>query len=109
MKRAQHPLDPIFRPRSVAVVGASRRRHTIGREILRNLVEFEYAGPVFPVNATSPVVNSMKCYPSIDAIPEDVDLAVVVVPRDHVLEVVDASPRVVRKVRLTPAPATASA
>jgi acetyltransferase len=90
MKRAQHPLDSIFRPRSVAVVGASRRRHTIGREILRNLVEFEYTGPVFPVNATSPVVNSMKCYPSIDAIPEDVDLAIVVVPRDHVLAVVDA-------------------
>lgn len=90
MKRAQHPLDAIFRPRSVAVVGASRRRHTIGREILRNLVEFEYTGPVFPVNATSPVVNSMKCYPSIEAIPEDVDLAIVVVPRDHVLAVVDA-------------------
>jgi acetyltransferase len=82
-------LDAIFRPRSVAVVGASRRRHTIGREILRNIVEFEYAGPVYPVNPAADVVNSMKCFSSVEEIPGPVDLAIITVPRELVLDAVD--------------------
>ena len=50
-------LDAIFRPRSVAVIGASRRKQTIGREILHNLVDFEFTGPVYPVNAFADVVH----------------------------------------------------
>jgi acetyltransferase len=83
--RVAAELDPIFRPRSVAVIGASRRRNTIGREILRNLVDFEFCGPVYPVNSRSPVVHSMHAYRDLDRIPGPVDLAVVVVPRDDVL------------------------
>jgi len=82
-------LDPIFRPRSVAVVGASRRRNSIGRELIRNLIEFEYAGKIFPVNPRADVVASMKCYRSIPAIPDPVDLAVIVVPREQVLGVLE--------------------
>lgn len=82
-------LDAIFRPRSIAVIGASRHRQTIGREILHNLVAFEFAGPVYPVNRATDVVQSMKCYRSLEEIPGPVDLAVVTVPRDHVLETVD--------------------
>jgi acetyltransferase len=81
-------LDALFRPRSVAVVGASRRRNTIGREILRNLVEFGFEGPVYPVNPAADSVHSMKAYPSLDAISGHVDLAIVTVPRDLVLDVV---------------------
>jgi acetyltransferase len=88
-KDARRSLDVIFRPRSVAVIGASRRKHTIGREILRNLVDFEFSGPVYPVNSGAPVVHSMQSYRSIEEIPGPVDLAVIVVPRDHVLDVVD--------------------
>jgi acetate---CoA ligase (ADP-forming) len=86
-------LDAIFRPRSVAVVGVSRKAQTIGREILRNLVDFEFQGPVYPVNPTTASVHSMRCYPSIDAIPDPVDLAIITVPRDSVLAVVDACGR----------------
>ncbi len=82
-------LDAIFRPKSVAVIGASRRKQTIGREILRNLVDYEFAGPVYPINPSSPVVGSIRCYPSMRDLPEPVDLAVVTVPRESVLAVVD--------------------
>ncbi len=85
----RHELDAIFRPRSVAVIGASRQKNTIGREILRNLVEFEFHGAVYPVNKNADAIASMKCYPSVLDIPGEVDLAVVTVPRDRVLEVVD--------------------
>ena len=87
--RQPSSMDALFRPRSVAVIGASRRRNTIGREILRNLVEFGFNGPVYPVNPTAVSVNSMRAYPDLEAIPGPVDLAIVTVPRDLVLDVVD--------------------
>src|SRR5437867_192920 len=82
--KQRRTLDAIFRPRSVAVVGASRRPASIGRELIRNLIEFEYTGKVFPVNPKADVVSSMKCYRRISDIPDDVDLAVIVVPRELV-------------------------
>lgn len=83
------PLDPLFRPRSVAVVGASRQRGTIGAEVLRNLLAHGFQGPVYPVNAGARAVQSVRAYPRVVDVPDDVDLAIIVVPRDHVLAVVD--------------------
>src|SRR5262245_14630136 len=81
-------LDAIFRPRSVAVVGASRQPATIGREVIHNLLDFEFSGKVFPVNPKASVIHSMKCYRSVADIPDEVDLAVIVVPREKVLPAV---------------------
>jgi len=86
-------LDPVFRPRSVAVIGASRRRQTIGREILSNLVGSGFTGAVYPVNPTADSINSIRCYRSIREVPKPVDLAIVVVPKDLVLGVVEACGR----------------
>lgn len=86
-------LDAVLRPRSVAVVGASRKEGSIGREILRNLVQFGFQGAVYPVHPASSHVLSMRAWPAVDAIPDPVDLAVVVVPRPDVLEVVQACAR----------------
>lgn len=86
-KAEENSIDGLFRPRSVAVVGASRRRHSIGREVLRNLVEGEFQGPVFPVNGSAEVVQSMKAYARVTDIGDPVDLAVIAVPRQHVLAV----------------------
>ncbi len=86
-------LDPIFRPRSVAVIGASRRHQTIGYEILHNLIGYAFNGPVYPVNPGSDVVHSIRAAPDIESIDGPVDMAVIVVPRDHVLEVVEACGR----------------
>jgi len=97
MSPADPRLDAIFRPRSIAVVGASRRKQTIGREILHNLIAFGYTGPVYPVNAAVPAVHSIRSYASLGDIPDPVDLAIVVVPRDKVPAVVrDAAGKGVR-------------
>ncbi|MDH3254963.1 MAG: CoA-binding protein, partial [Acidobacteriota bacterium] len=83
------PLDPIFSPRSIAVVGASRRRDSIGFSLLHNLVVSEFQGAIFPVNPKASSIHSLKAYPSIGAVPDPVDLAIIVVPRDAVFPVVD--------------------
>jgi acetyl coenzyme A synthetase (ADP forming)-like protein len=81
-------LDAIFRPRSVAVVGTSREPDSIGRKIMENIVAFGFEGVVFPVNPAAEVVSSMKCYPSVGAIPDPVDLAILCVPHRVVPDVI---------------------
>lgn len=66
------------------MVGASNRAGSLGREILKNLVAEGFTGTVFPVNAKSPVVLSMKAYPRVSDIPDPVDLVVLVVPKRDV-------------------------
>ena len=83
------PLDPIFSPRSIAVVGASRSRESISWALLHNLIVGQFHGTVFPVNPKADVIHSLKVYPSLAAVPDPVDLAVIVVPRDLVLGVID--------------------
>ncbi len=82
-------LTALFRPRSVAVVGASRSRGTIGYEVLRNLLRADFSGAVYPVNPHAPVVQALRAYPTVSAIPDPVDLAVLVVPAHAVLEAVE--------------------
>ncbi len=84
----QH-LDSIFKPQSIAVVGASRRPGSIGRELMHNLIEYNFRGKVFPVNPKADYIHSIKAFPAVSAIPDPVDLAIIVVPRDEVLAVVD--------------------
>jgi len=82
-------LDSIFKPHSIAIIGASRTRSTISQQILHNLLDYEFSGMLFPVNPGADVVSSIKCYPSVLSIPDRVDLAIVVVPRDLVNGIVD--------------------
>jgi acetyl coenzyme A synthetase (ADP forming)-like protein len=78
----------LLAPRSVAVVGASRRPDTIGNALMRNLLASEFSGPVFPVNPNANAITGVQAHPSILAIPEPVDLAVIAVPAAAVLDVV---------------------
>jgi acetyl coenzyme A synthetase (ADP forming)-like protein len=84
-----HTLDPVLKPRSIAVIGASRSTNTIGHEILANIVKYGFTGAVFPVNPKATTIHSIKAYPSVVAIPDPIDLAVIVVPRDRVLGVAE--------------------
>lgn len=84
-----HDLDAVFRPRSIAVIGASRRPGTIGWQILDNLLKNGFTGPVYPVNPHATVIHSVKAYPSIADVPEVVDQAVIVVPKEHVIAVAE--------------------
>jgi acetyl coenzyme A synthetase (ADP forming)-like protein len=74
-------------PRSVAVIGASRSRGSIGGEVFHNLVSAGFPGPVYPVNPKAEVVQSVAAYPSVAEAPGPVDVAVIVVPAESVVEV----------------------
>lgn len=81
-------LDAIFRPRSVAVIGATPRAGTIGRETLNNIFAGEFIGKVFPVNPSYEVIHSVKCYSTVLDVPDAVDLAIIIVPKLFVKETV---------------------
>ncbi|MCI4371238.1 MAG: CoA-binding protein, partial [Thermoplasmata archaeon] len=87
---AVHGLDAIFSPRSIAIVGASRHRGKIGYEILRNLVVNEYQGTLYPVNPKARSIHGIRAYPSVERIPDAIDLAVITVPADLAIEAAEA-------------------
>jgi acetate---CoA ligase (ADP-forming) len=78
-------LDPFFRPRAVAVVGASKRRGSIGGELFRNILTGDFTGSVYPVNRSGDSVAGVHGYGAIAEIAEQVDLAVICVPGELVL------------------------
>ncbi|UCD85229.1 MAG: CoA-binding protein [Deltaproteobacteria bacterium] len=82
-------LDYLFRPRSVAFVGATETIGKWGCIIFNNLVSGGYEGKVYPVNPGRESVFDFKCYPSVRDIPDEVDLAVFTVPARQVVEVID--------------------
>lgn len=83
---AMAALEHVLAPASVAVIGASRTRGTIGAELFHNLVANGFNGPAYPVNPSAPVVQSVVAYPTVLDIPGPVDLAVIAVPAIHVVE-----------------------
>jgi acetyltransferase len=74
------PLDVFFQPRRVAVIGATETAGSVGRAILWNLIATPFGGTVFPVNPKRSSVFGIKAYPDIGAVPEKVDLAIIVTP-----------------------------
>jgi acetyl coenzyme A synthetase (ADP forming)-like protein len=82
-------LRPLFRPIAVAVVGASRDPASIGFRILEALIMNRFQGPVYPVNPKARVVGSIRAYASVRELPDPVELAVIAVPPQAVLSVVD--------------------
>ncbi len=86
-------LRPVLEPRSVAVIGASRRPRTVGRAILHNLVAGGFAGPVYAVNPQGQAMEGIPCVPTPADLPEPVDLAVLTVPVAAVPEVAEGCGR----------------
>ena len=82
-------LSSLLRPRSVAVVGASREPGSVGFRILDALVRARFNGPVYPVNPKATHVASIRAHPSVEAIGDRVDLAVIAVPASIVPDVVE--------------------
>ena len=76
----RHPLDSIFMPKSVAVVGATEKVGSVGRTVLWNLMNTPFGGPIYPVNPTRPSVLGIKAYPKLAGLPEKPDLIVVTTP-----------------------------
>ncbi len=79
-QRRRQPLDAIFAPETVAVIGATERPGSVGRTLMWNLITNPFGGTVFPVNPHRSSVLGVKAYPSVDDIPQRVDLAVIATP-----------------------------
>jgi acetyl coenzyme A synthetase (ADP forming)-like protein len=86
-------LRPFFEPRSVAVLGASARRGSIGGELFRNILAGDFAGVAYPVNRNGEPVAGVRAYRSIEEVPDAVDLVVVCLPAAAVLDAAEASLR----------------
>jgi len=82
-------LDAILKPRTVAVIGASRSPRHIGHQITANLITHGFTGAVYPVNPSATAICSVKAYPDIGSVPDPVDLAVIVVPKHLVLGIAE--------------------
>ena len=82
---AYHRLAPLLAPRSIALIGASRRRNTVGNDMVRNLLAARFPGTVYAVNKSYQALYGIDCYASVADLPEAVELAVIAVP-NRVLE-----------------------
>ena len=82
-------LEKFFHPASVAVVGASRTPGKVGYDVVKNLADAGFRGGIFPVNPKADEILGYKCYPDIPSIGQPVDLAVIVVPAQLVLGVIE--------------------
>lgn len=80
LRTTRSDLDPIFRPSTVAIVGATEAAGSVGRTILWNLLSSPFGGTVYPVNPKRPNVLGVRAYPRMSTLPEPIDLAVIVTP-----------------------------
>jgi acetyltransferase len=83
-----HPLDAIFSPKAVAVIGATERPGSVGRTVFWNLISSPFGGVVFPVNSKRQNILGIKAYPDIASVPERVDLAIIATPAPTVPDVI---------------------
>src|SRR5215216_2828288 len=84
-------LAPFFSPASVAVIGASARRGSVGGELFRNIVGGDYSGAAYPVNAHAEPVSGVRAYASIADVPDPVELVVIALPAERVIGAADAA------------------
>ncbi len=85
----QASIDILFNPRSIAVIGASNTRGKLGNDVMRNLIDSEYEGRIYPVNPKAGEILGQKVFRSVTEIPRDVDVAVIVIPARFVLKTVE--------------------
>ncbi|MEM1896267.1 MAG: acetate--CoA ligase [Ignisphaera sp.] len=82
-------LEYLFKPKSVAIIGASREPGKVGHAILKNIIESGYKGEIYPVNPKADKILGLDVYKSVSEIPGDIDLAVIVVPAQVVLSTLE--------------------
>jgi len=82
-------IKNFFYPGSICIPGASSKEKSIGYEILKTIVDYQYSGKIYPVNPNSDRILGLKCYPSISSIPDQIDLGIIVVPKKFAEVIVD--------------------
>lgn len=84
-----HPLDMFFKPRSVAVIGATEKENSVGRRVFQNLINHPFGGTIYPVNPNRRHVLGIRAFTSVDYLPETPDLAVIITPAETVPKILD--------------------
>ena len=82
-------FDGFFYPKSIAIVGASSKEKTLGWELMKNLLNFGYKGKIYPINPKAEIINSIKAYPNLTAVDDNIDLAILMVAKQYVLSSID--------------------
>ncbi len=82
-------LQPIFTPKTVAVIGATEKQGSVGRTVIWNLISSPFGGTVFPINPKRENILGIKAYPSIKDLPDQIDLAVIVTPAPTVPGIIE--------------------
>ena len=86
-------LDYIFSPKAIAIVGATNRPGSVGLAVFHNLLDAGYQGVLYPVNPKAKSIQGVKAYPSLTAIPDEIDMAVIIVPAPIVPAVIEEAAR----------------
>lgn len=79
-RRRSHPLDAIFRPKSVAIIGATEKPGSVGKALLQNMTTGQFKGALYPINPKYPELMGLQAYPSLASCPAHVDLVVIATP-----------------------------
>lgn len=82
-------LSALFKPKAVAIIGASTKELSIGNVIIKNLQEYGYKGNIYPINPTAPDVRGLKAYKTLDEIPGEVDVAHIIIPAKLVPQAIE--------------------
>lgn len=82
-------LESLFRPKTVAVIGASTKDLSIGNRVIKNLIDFGFTGAVYPINPSADVVRGIKAYKSILDCPDNIDVVHMVIPAKFVPQAVE--------------------
>jgi acetyltransferase len=82
-------LDALFKPKAVAIIGASTKDLSIGNVIIKNLQEYGYQGKIYPINPSAPEVRGLKAYPSLSEVPGEIDLAHIIIPAPMVPQAIE--------------------
>lgn len=88
-KQESENLSALLAPRTVAVIGASPRSGSMGHQVFSNLIDYGFTGRAYPVHPSALSVCSVRAYPTVADVPEQVELAIIVIPREHVLQAID--------------------
>ncbi|MBI5403595.1 MAG: acetate--CoA ligase family protein [Ignavibacteriae bacterium] len=84
-----HNFDGFFYPKSIAIVGASSKEKTLGRELMKNLLNFGYNGKIYPINPKADMILDVKAYPAVTAIEDSIDLAIIMVSKQFIISSID--------------------
>jgi len=82
-------LDALFRPRKVAVIGASSKELSIGNRVIKNLIDFGFKGEIYPINPKADEIRGIRAYPSILECPDGIDVVHMVIPAKFVPQAVE--------------------